>query len=686
MFVLTATPMLYGCDEWLGLGPKQEEMTLVDSRALPDDIAWLFTFKHVVYQPPIGWRTFTARRKYLLDKRGIAIYDSRSGKIRVLHRSENDAPYTGSRSYHIQSVCWNHAIIGEVKNPPAAPNFYQIDLRTGNLKPLPFEEELNERKLERKWFDLVDDKGTIAVRALGAKSPTAPSKKRYLQIWLRRPSGQYQKIADYHNIEALGNGELRFQPPKASLHVIYDIAAGTYRNLSEQENRHIERTMLSGRTIPGEQASWCPGALGKTWVRVKKRIGNAGHPYEGSFEIRRFGKKELITVDLKGLLESSPVESVAEIDKKMQEEALQYVSSTAQGAKNCKVEWQTRDLMGPGTVSFEAKLLYADSLIASFLVQGWPEAWCTRVHDDVYVFLRLGKTRECLELCDPEYVSYSKDGGRTWSELISLLAISEAERVIRGRWGFRLHQKVLGDSKDHVMALNNYRERKLYLFSSEFRLLKTVPYFDRLGLRDSRDNMFWEVVFFKGTLYLATQGCTEKHADRDGRAVRMMDCRGAGIESSSDYGRTWQRVGIPEADELAFLEAEGALYYFYLERTPTAAPCSENPPARPGMGCGLLKVRKLNDDGTWTEPRTIAGTVVQFLGLLATERGPLLFWSDSRAYRPRVYAGFLDLERFRIEEGLIHHGRTLPVLREWKPKAPLWVETPVLESSSSRSR
>ena len=70
-------------------------------------------------------------------------------------------------------------------------------------------------------------------------------------------------------------------------------------------------------------------------------------------------------------------------------------------------------------------LWYANNLVATFslIIRGdEPDAWCMRVQDHVYVFVKASTSSVCRlghELCDPGYVSVSRDGGRLWSKLTS---------------------------------------------------------------------------------------------------------------------------------------------------------------------------------------------------------------------------------------------------------------------------
>jgi len=398
-----------------------------------------------------------------------------------------------------------------------------------------------------------------------------------------------------------------------------------------------------------------------------------------------------------------PIE-MAEVDEGMQREALHHLSARSNGGPGCVVRMQTAarpSTRKPEGLPSGGSLWYANNLVATFslIIRGdEPDAWCMRVQDHVYVFVKASTSSVCRlghELCDPGYVSVSRDGGRLWSKLTSWNTLTRSSFAMPYRQGFFRQVQVLGDSNHHVITFFNGRDDVVYLFDSDLGLLRKLSVFARLGV--ARREKPGGLLFANGILYVAGREC---------ETGQEASCDHHWIDWSSDYGRTWQRTPIPPVIEFSFLEVNGAVHQFYTRRDGCEGTLLEAlaamlvPVLDSKLDCRLLETRQLISEGAWTELRTVSRTAGSLRGAFATDDGALLFWVDLRAQRPmpcgfipvvecffggptryipRLYAGILDLKTLRLREGYIHGGFSgPPFLDSWEPNAPVGVQPPAM--------
>ena len=174
--------ILTGCEP-----PKVRE-SFTSARINPDGKSGLFVFKREHYYPgKMGLLTSTPD-EYVVNVTIIGSYDIASGKVRVLHRRDNGTQYVGE-DFGIIQIFGNRALV-----TGNDPHYNFLDINTGAMTPLHLTEELTARNREVGHRYLVDEKGTLVLdnTALGDAFNYSASR----QLWVRRPNGEYEMIAE----------------------------------------------------------------------------------------------------------------------------------------------------------------------------------------------------------------------------------------------------------------------------------------------------------------------------------------------------------------------------------------------------------------------------------------------------------------------------------------------------------
>ena len=267
-------------------GPPEEEIALDNAVPSSDGRIAVFAFRHIVFSRSMNKGACEARlppRTVLLDLRGNGIYDLESQEVRILHRHpvpEGARSGQGDYSYGIYAICWDKVVVGGGgRKVRGYSTLFWLDLKTGQLKPLPFYAELAQRGLQRTaYFYIVDRQGTIVLSARRLKPRADPPQGTHGELWVRRPSGRYDNVGFYMDLSALGDGRLFFRSPFDGGYVLYDIGSGTPAKLSPREGRQVaaEKTMGPVSVL---RARWCPGSRSDISVQAQGE----------TFEIGRVG-------------------------------------------------------------------------------------------------------------------------------------------------------------------------------------------------------------------------------------------------------------------------------------------------------------------------------------------------------------------------------------------------------------
>lgn len=290
---------------------------------------------------------------------------------------------------------------------------------------------------------------------------------------------------------------------------------------------------------------------------------------------------------------------------------------------------------------------------------------CLEFNNYVYLFFDTldYKTRLKFNRTDLSYVIYSSDKGASWSGLQSLHPLSAKAKFILPHGKFQKYVKIFGDASNHALSIFNLRDETTYLFDPEFNVLKTVPVYNRLSDFDYPADFHAH----KNILYLVRGSC-EKVKGRIQCPSRTY------METSKDFGRTWEKETRPFTKKSYLFTLNGSLYQFYFES------CRTNwfgiiPAINRSLVCGYIQVKKLNDDGQWGKPKTLIKTVDKLLGIYK-DKNLIFVWKDFRFHKSRpcgyipligcvdstpfrgptvIYAGELDATNWQIDESIIQY-------------------------------
>src|SRR3989338_8973276 len=292
---------------------------------------------------------------------------------------------------------------------------------------------------------------------------------------------------------------------------------------------------------------------------------------------------------------------------------------------------------------------------------------CLEFNNYVYLFFDASdyRTRSKFGLEDLSYVIFSPDQGKTWSKLIGLNLFSVKAKFSLPHDKFRKYLKIFGNKSAHALAIFNPQDETTYLFDPEFDILKTVPVYNRLSDFDYPSDFY----YFKNTLYLVRGSCELLRG-------KIQCPLKTYVETSRDFGRTWNRESFPLIKKSYFLALDNILYHFYYK------PCANNwlspiPAFDRSPVCGHLMARKLDILGAWEKPKVLLKSVAELMGVYPGSI-PILVWKDFRFHKSRscgyipligcidgapfegpeaVYAGELDVNNWDINESLIEYNK-----------------------------
>jgi len=290
---------------------------------------------------------------------------------------------------------------------------------------------------------------------------------------------------------------------------------------------------------------------------------------------------------------------------------------------------------------------------------------CLEFNDHVYLFFDTSgyDTRVKFNLPDLSYVIYSSDKGVSWSDLKSLHQFSKKAKFILPHNQFRKYVKIYGNRKNHALTIFNLRDETTYLFDPNFKILKSVPVYNRLSDFDYPMDFYYH----KNILYLVRGSCEKVKGNIQCPARAYM-------ETSRNFGHDWSKETLPFIKKSYFLTIDKSLYHFYFTL------CAKNwfgflPAINRSYVCGKINVAKLSILGEWETPKTILETVAELIGIYNDEK-PILVWRDFRFHKRRTcgfipligcvdsdpfhgpnvtYAGKLDINTWKIDESIIEY-------------------------------
>ena len=195
-----------------GLGPPEDHSQFLTARLTMDGTVGVFTYHHLVYRPAVGWRAFPdgGVPKYLIDRQIIGTYNLKTGRTRVIHRQDNREWQNGDGRLSLSAVCGRTALViesGWRRNGDASElRHYWLDILTGQLARFALQEELAKIGRGLGYYYLIKPDRTLVLVTPPLTLPASVSWTRdpsWAEIWLRRPSGRYHRLAqgiEYHGM------------------------------------------------------------------------------------------------------------------------------------------------------------------------------------------------------------------------------------------------------------------------------------------------------------------------------------------------------------------------------------------------------------------------------------------------------------------------------------------------------
>ncbi|HVG35669.1 MAG TPA: hypothetical protein VM911_21640 [Pyrinomonadaceae bacterium] len=228
LLAITAIFALTGCEL-----PK-EDNRFTSARLAPDGKRGVFVFKRELYYPAkMGLLGSGQEARYLVNLSIIGVYDMASGKVRVLHRRDNGNVYIHENAdFHVREIQGSKALMTDDDR-----KHYWLDLESGELTALPLAEELAARGREPGVLYLVDEKGTLI--SVNKPLPGQPKTSSTEEIWLRRASGEYERISE---VRPMADGyygfkedEVHFYSAAERAYLIYNLDSRTFRKGNPRE-------------------------------------------------------------------------------------------------------------------------------------------------------------------------------------------------------------------------------------------------------------------------------------------------------------------------------------------------------------------------------------------------------------------------------------------------------------------
>ena len=207
--------------------PKENER-FTSAKLGTDGNTGLFVFKRERYYPEtMGLLAAGRPRKYLTNQSVIGTYDLATGKTRVLHRRDHGDKYVHEQhDFRIMEVRGPRALLWG-----ADGNYRWLDINSGALTTVPLKEELEARGRAIGRIHLLDERGTLLFE--NKSLPESFHTSAPEEIWLRRPSGEYERVAEVPPGSAgyygFRENEVHFYSSAQRAYLIYNLDRRDFR-------------------------------------------------------------------------------------------------------------------------------------------------------------------------------------------------------------------------------------------------------------------------------------------------------------------------------------------------------------------------------------------------------------------------------------------------------------------------
>ena len=213
----------------------------------------VFTFSKTIYQRPTGLiNTFPdgGGARYIEVIHGIATYNFDTQEVKVLRLFDNinnkDSKWLSNGN---GGQYWAGEALGKLvfvrqtgtnKEYRRETDEYFLNLETGGLTPRPFREELERLGRDEGQTYLLDEDGLIVFvnPPFGSEPNWNRDKNIKKELWLRFPSGKYERIAEIVHYYGYKDDSLHFWATDGGS-TIYELNSKSYRKATRDEYRSV---------------------------------------------------------------------------------------------------------------------------------------------------------------------------------------------------------------------------------------------------------------------------------------------------------------------------------------------------------------------------------------------------------------------------------------------------------------
>ena len=213
----------------------KDEGRFISAEVNSDGTTGIFVFKREVFYE--GWTGpfFTGEpRKYIVDRNIIGSYDINSGKVETLQQADN---IEGEGNFYIHSIFGDRVLLIRTFNGELNNKHYWLDLKTRALTFIPLQKEMATKGRNLGQYYLVDENGTLIFQNRALKDSFKTSATE--EIWLRRSSGEYERIAEvppmtegYNNFK---NNKIYFYSAAQRSSMLYDLDSRTFQKVNPKD-------------------------------------------------------------------------------------------------------------------------------------------------------------------------------------------------------------------------------------------------------------------------------------------------------------------------------------------------------------------------------------------------------------------------------------------------------------------
>lgn len=244
ILVVLLTAFIQGCK--FGYGPPQENSEFghvgyANVLNTADGKIGIFLAHRLVYRSELTIAPGDGMGKYFVERWLIGTYDLKTGRTRILHKlnkqGELNASYSNMGLHEIKG----HRVLlsGLEHRQGYHPKFSYglLNIDSGELIQLPIEAEMKERKFSLDSAPyLLDEAGTLALLTPVLYKDGFEDAR---DLWIRRPTGEYNRMDTVIHYYGYRNGEVHFYNVKHK-YTIYNLKTRTYRQGTRQEHRVLE--------------------------------------------------------------------------------------------------------------------------------------------------------------------------------------------------------------------------------------------------------------------------------------------------------------------------------------------------------------------------------------------------------------------------------------------------------------